>query len=138
MSSPVFNYLHFVLSSPVDKHGMIKQLSIKTAKERKNEIPIIVSKMYSAALTKRCNNELIKRKKLRKDNHRIQSLHEKCPNTIFFCSVFSCIQSEHRKLRTRKKTVFCHFPHSELYVKYPVMLTVKHPGEWECTLPVEY
>lgn len=73
MSSPVFNYLYFVLSSPVDKHGMIKQLSIKTAKERKNEIPIIVSKMYSAALTKRCNNELIKRKKLRKDNHRIQT-----------------------------------------------------------------
>ena len=84
MSSPVFNYLHFVLSSPVDEHVMIKQLSIKTAKERNNEIPIIVSKMYSAALTKRCNNELIKRKKLRKDNRRIQSLYEKCPNTIFF------------------------------------------------------
>ena len=31
-----------------------------------------------------------------------KALRENCPNTEFFWSVFSCIQSEYRKKRTRK------------------------------------
>ena len=29
-------------------------------------------------------------------------MHEKCPHTDFFWSVFSCIQSEYRKIQSRK------------------------------------
>ena len=50
-----------------------KSSFIKAAKDKKNETPIIVSQMYSAALTKRCNNPMIKRKEMRKDDHRIQA-----------------------------------------------------------------
>ena len=39
-------------------------------------------------------------------------LREKFPNTEFFWSVFSCIQSEYRKIRTRKNSVYGHFSHS--------------------------
>ena len=34
---------------------------------------------------------------------------EKCSNTEFFWSVFSCIRTEYRKIRTRKNSVFGHF-----------------------------
>ena len=37
-----------------------------------------------------------------------QPLRENCPNTEFFSSVFSCIQSEYRKIRARKNSVFGH------------------------------
>ena len=40
----------------------------------------------------------------------VQPLREKCPNTEFFWSTFSCI-------RTRKNSVFELFSHSEHYVK---------------------
>ena len=40
------------------------------------------------------------------------ALHKKCPDTEFFLSVFSCIQSEYRKIRTKKNSVFGHFSHS--------------------------
>ena len=43
----------------------------------------------------------------------LQSLHEKCSNTEFFCSVFSRIQSECREIRTRKNSVFGQFSRSE-------------------------
>ena len=39
----------------------------------KNKTPITVSQMYWAALTKRRNNALVKRKELTKDDHRIQA-----------------------------------------------------------------
>ena len=42
---------------------------IKAAKDKKDETPIIVSQMYSTALTKQCNNAMIKQKELRKDDH---------------------------------------------------------------------
>ena len=51
----------------------VKSSFIKAAKDKKDETPIIVSQKYSAALTKRRNNAMIKRKELRKDNHRIQT-----------------------------------------------------------------
>ena len=51
----------------------VKSSFIKTAKEKKDETPIIMSQMHSAALTKQCNNGMIKRKELRKDDHRIQA-----------------------------------------------------------------
>ena len=40
-------------------YKQIKSSFIKTAKVKKDEIPIIVSQMYSAALTKRRNDALI-------------------------------------------------------------------------------
>ena len=43
------------------------------AKDKKDETLIIVSQMYSAALTTHRNNAMIKRKELRKDDHRIQA-----------------------------------------------------------------
>ena len=43
----------------------------------------------------------------------VKTLREKCPNTDFSWSVFSCTQSEYRKLRTRKYSVFGHFSRSE-------------------------
>ena len=44
------------------------------------------------------------------------SMKEKCPNTEFFWSISSCIQSEYREIRTRinsvfgqlSRSVFCH------------------------------
>ena len=60
----------------------------------------------------------------------LRPLREKCPNTEFFWSVFSYIrtecgdfirrvnlriQSEYRKIRTRKKSVFGHSSRSGLY-----------------------
>ena len=51
----------------------VKSSFIRAAKDKKDETPIIVSQMYSAALTKRRNNAMIKRKELRKDDHRIQA-----------------------------------------------------------------
>ena len=59
----------------------VKSSSIKAAKDKKHETPIIVSQMYSAALTKRSNNAIIKRKELRKDDHRIQA-HVKYPAVL--------------------------------------------------------
>ena len=51
----------------------VKSSFIKAAKDEKVETLIIGSNLYSAALTKRRNDAMIKRKKLRKDNHRIQT-----------------------------------------------------------------
>ena len=45
---------------------------IKAVKNKKVEIPLIVSQMYSATLTQRHNDGMIKRKELRKDDHRMQ------------------------------------------------------------------
>ena len=47
----------------------VKSSFIKAAKDKKDETPIIASQMYSAALTKRRNNAMIKRKDLLKDDH---------------------------------------------------------------------
>ena len=46
---------------------------MKAAKDKMVETLIIGSHLYSAALTKRRDDAMIKRKKLRKDNHRIQT-----------------------------------------------------------------
>ena len=46
---------------------------IRAAKDKKDETLIIVSQMYSAPLTKQRNNVMIKRKELRKDDHRVQA-----------------------------------------------------------------
>ena len=44
----------------------------------------------------------------------IGTLCEKCPNTkFFFWSLFSRMQSEYGKLRTRKNSIFGHFSRSE-------------------------
>ena len=51
----------------------VKSSFIKAVKDKKVEIPLIVSQMYSAALTKQRNDAMIKRKELRKDDHRIQA-----------------------------------------------------------------
>ena len=50
----------------------VKSSFIRVVKDKKYETPIIVSQMYSAALTKRCNNA-IKWKELRNDDHQIQA-----------------------------------------------------------------
>ena len=50
-----------------------EQVKSSFIKVSKDEAPIIVSQMYSAALTKRRNTAMIKRKELRKDDHRIQA-----------------------------------------------------------------
>ena len=47
----------------------VKYSFIKAAKDENVEIPLIVSQMYSAALTIRRNDAMIKRKELRKDDH---------------------------------------------------------------------
>ena len=47
----------------------VKSSFIKAAKDKKDETPIIVSQMYSTALTKQHNNAMIKQKELRKDDH---------------------------------------------------------------------
>ena len=39
----------------------------------------------------------------------IFALREKCPKWGFSCSVFSCIQSEYRKIRITKNSVFGYF-----------------------------
>ena len=41
-------------------------------------------------------------------------MRQKFPNTEFLWSVFSCIKSEYRKIRTRKNSVFGHFSRSDL------------------------
>ena len=41
------------------------------------------------------------------------ALREKCPNTEFFCSVFSCVRTEYRKIRTRTNSIFGHFSRSD-------------------------
>ena len=51
----------------------VKSSFIKAAKDKKDETTIIVSRMYSAALTKRRNNAMVKQKELRKDGHQIQA-----------------------------------------------------------------
>ena len=45
------------------------------------------------------------------------SLREIGPNNDLFLSVFSSIQSESRKIRTSKNSVFRHFSRSVLYLK---------------------
>ena len=50
-----------------------KSSFIKAAKDKKDKTPIIVSQIYSAALTKWWNNALIKRKELRRDDHQIHA-----------------------------------------------------------------
>ena len=42
-------------------------------------------------------------------------LREKCPDMEFFLVRISCIQSEYRKIRTRKNFVFGHFSHCVLF-----------------------
>ena len=53
-----------------------------------------------------------------------KTLREKCPNTKF--SVLSCIQSEYRKMQTRKNSIFGHFSRSErrmvIHIKLPFCL----------------
>ena len=75
---------------------------------------------------------------MQKREHSItEPLSEKCPNTELFWSVFSCIraeyevnlriQSEYRKVRTRKNSVFEHFSRSErLWLKILRMLLKMH------------
>ena len=46
------------------------------------------------------------------------TLQEKCPNTIFFWSVFSCVRSEYRKIWTKKYSVFVHFLSSGIDKEY--------------------
>ena len=41
------------------------------------------------------------------------TLREKCPNTEYFWSVFSCIPTEYRKIQTRNNSVFGHFSRSD-------------------------
>ena len=41
------------------------------------------------------------------------TLREKCPYTELFWSVFSCIRTEYRKIRTRNNSVFGHFSRSD-------------------------
>ena len=50
----------------------------KAVKNKKAEIPLIVSQMYSATLAQRRNDAMIKRNELRKDDHRMQ-VYNKCP-----------------------------------------------------------
>ena len=51
----------------------VKSSFIRARKDKKDEPPIIISEVYSAALTKRRSNSMIKRKELRKDYHQIQA-----------------------------------------------------------------
>ena len=51
----------------------------------------------------------------------VKLLSEKCANTEFFCSVFSCIQSEYRKIRTRKNSTFGHFSSSNYCRRFRVV-----------------
>ena len=51
-----------------------KSSFIRAAKDKKDETSIIISQMYSAVLTKRHNNAMIKLKQLRKDDHRIKHM----------------------------------------------------------------
>ena len=46
------------------------------------------------------------------DSHCLKSFQIR----IYFWSVFSCIQTEYRKIRTRKNSVFGHFSHSVLTI----------------------
>ena len=58
---------------------------------------------------------------------------------IFFWSIFYCIWTEYRKIRTRKNSVFQHFSRSELFSKnrqnflkssfLDIQLGSKHPSE---------
>ena len=51
----------------------VKSSFIRAPKDKKDETPIIVSQMYSAALTKQHNKAMAKQKELRKDDHQIQA-----------------------------------------------------------------
>ena len=51
----------------------VKSSFINAAKGKKDEMSIVVSWMYSPLLTKRRNDAMIKRSKMRKDDHRIQA-----------------------------------------------------------------
>ena len=53
------------------------------------------------------------------------TLHEKCPSTEFFCSVFSCIQSECRKIQTRKNSIFGHISHNISFFIKPFSYMIK-------------
>ena len=50
----------------------VKFSFIKAVKNKKAELPLIVSQMYSATLTQRHNDATIKRKELREDDHQMQ------------------------------------------------------------------
>ena len=44
------------------------------------------------------------------------SLREKCPTRSYFWSVFSCVQSEYRKIWTKNNSVFGHFSRNPAYI----------------------
>ena len=50
---------------------------------------------------------------------------EKCPNTEFFWSVSSCIQSEFRKIQTRQNFVFGQFPHIETFRQFSALMSIR-------------
>ena len=56
-----------------------------------------MSKHFWATITE--NSYLLEEKYL---SYSKPILREKCPNTEFFWSVFSCIRTEYRNIRTRK------------------------------------
>ena len=60
-------------------------------------------------------------------SHFIILIHVHCVKTIqirrFFWSVFSCIWTEYRKIRTRKNSVFGHFLRSAILTCYVVCLS---------------
>ena len=53
---------------------------------------------------------------MKKSSIRIVTLREKCQIWSFFWSVFSCIRTEYKKIRSRKNSVFEHFKQCEYMV----------------------
>ena len=51
---------------------------------------------------------------------------------FYFWSVFFCIQSEYRKIRTRKNSVFGHFSHSDRnsLIARSIQNPIKHQKRW--------
>ena len=50
----------------------------------------------------------------------------KCPNTVLFWSVFSCIRTENSKIRSRNNSIFGHFSCSDYYIKVAqVLITIQ-------------
>ena len=89
----VFDYINF------GKHTVNYPLTADSSLTLKSEENVALS---SYALMNICNygNDIFKFLNI------LLTLLEKCPNTEFFCSIFSCIQSNYKKIRTRKKNPY--------------------------------
>ena len=107
-TNPYLRYIHKFFGKKIKFHSRFHIPS---------DLVCTFSSFYQDIITPWCNYYSSPPTLIVLNNFFTISLCAKCPNTEFFLvCIFLRIQSENRKMRTRKNSVFGHFSHSAFMV----------------------